>query len=106
SPDGEQIALVGRGLLICRRLGENGESWRTRRLAGDVTDAAFHPDGRTLCAVNAKGQTHRFDARTGRVVESFGWGVGLLLCVAISPTGSVAAAGGRESKLVLWDIDS
>jgi WD40 repeat protein len=105
SPDGEQVAMVGRGLVICRRLGENGEAWRTRKAAGYVTDAAFHPDGRTLSTVNAKGQAHRFDARTGRLVESFDWQVGLLLCVALSPTGSVGAAGGRENKLVLWDID-
>jgi WD40 repeat protein len=105
SPDGSRIALVGGGVTICQRMDGSGKPWRTKQPVGYVTDAAFHPDGLSLIAVDRQGRAHRLDAATGRLMLTLDWGAGMLLCVACSPDGTASAAGGAGGNVVVWDLD-
>lgn len=105
SPNGQQLALIGGGVLFCHRLDGSGKPWRTKQPVGHVTDAAFHPGGRVLIVIDRQGQAHRLDAATGKVLQTLDWESGMLLCVACSPDGTAAAAGGEQGNLVLWDLD-
>lgn len=101
---GERAAVLGAGALWCQPL-DGAKGWRSKRELGYLTDAAFHPDGRSVLAVNRAGHAHRLDAITGRPLATWDWKVGLLLCVACSADGTTAAAGGAGGNLVLWDLD-
>jgi WD40 repeat protein len=106
SPAGERAALWGGGQLFCQRCDGTGKPWRPRKPIAYVTDAVFHPDGQSLFVVDRKGGAYRLDAATGKVLSSWNWETELLLCVAVSPDGEVAAAGGRGGKLIAWDLDA
>lgn len=105
APDGGRVALIGGGQLICQPPDGSGKPWRTKKPIGYVTDAAFHPDGLTLIAVDRQGRAHRLDAVTGRLMLTLDWAAGSLLCVACSPDGTAAAAGGTGAALIVWDLD-
>lgn len=65
---------------------------------------AFHPDGRLL-AVSAGQHAMLLDAATLRPVESFDWGVGQVYGVGFSGDGALAAVGGADGRIAVWDID-
>lgn len=66
---------------------------------------AIHPDGRHLLAGNNDTTARVIDTHTWRVVKQFTWKVGRLTAVAVSPDGTLAAAGGEKGQVVLWDLE-
>jgi YD repeat-containing protein len=105
-PKGEWVASIAGGRLFARPLGE-GKAWWTKDTLGRVTDFAYHPDGRVLCAVFADGQARFLDPRTGAVRESFKWAKRPrpLHSVAFAPDGLTCAVGAENGKVVVWDVD-
>jgi len=69
------------------------------------TGLAFHPSGRYLAATSNDATVKLYDTSSWQMAHAFDWGVGRLRSVAFSPDGTLAAAGGDNGKVVVWDFD-
>lgn len=69
------------------------------------TDVAVHPSGRWLLTPGLDGRVRVWDAEYLTETTAFQWGVGKLRSVAIGADGTIAAAGGEDGKIVVWDLD-
>ena len=80
-----------------------------RRVRNDnrkhFTALAYHPSGRLLFATSNDATVHAFDAHTLDRVNRFTWHLGELRAVAVSPDGTLAAAGSATGDVVVWDLD-
>lgn len=108
SPDGQTLALaVGGGVQLWdvadgERLGE----WADHDDV--VTGVAFSPDGNRLltCAGDGIARLYAVAGAALREVGRYDWKLGPLCAVAISPDGTLAAAGGSDPPyLVVWDVE-
>jgi WD40 repeat protein len=66
---------------------------------------AFTPDGHHLAATHNDKTVRIWDTRSWTERVAFDWGIGEVVCIAFSPDGMVAAAGGRSGRIVVWDVD-
>ena len=71
----------------------------------DFTAAAFHPSGRCLYASSNDETIQVFDTATWERIERFRWRIGKPKSVAVSTDGTLAAAGGDNGDIVIWDLD-
>ncbi len=71
----------------------------------EFTGLAFHPSGRYLAATSNDGTVKLYDTFTWKVVQRFDWDIGRLRSAVFSPDGMLAAAGGDDGKIVVWDLD-
>jgi WD40 repeat protein len=71
----------------------------------DFTGLAFHPSGRFLAATSNDNTVKLYDVQTWKLAHAFDWEIGRLRSVAFSPDGTLAAAGGDNGKIVVWDFD-
>ncbi len=69
------------------------------------TDAVFHPSGRWILTSGIDARVRVWDADQLTEVNAFQWGVGTLRSVAVGADGTVAAAGGEDGNIVVWDLD-
>jgi WD40 repeat protein len=114
SPDSSQLVGFNNMNLLVWRIPENGDLGRPRLVRNNTrkqfTSIAFHPSGRHLY-VTSNGEDARdatvqiFDTTTWIRVEQFTWQLGNLKSVAVSPDGTLAAAGGDRGDIVIWDVD-
>ena len=65
--------------------------------------SAFSRDGTQLVLARDGGSALVLDVRSGRVLETLGGDGDILVDVAFSPDGSVAAAGTASGEVLLWD---
>jgi WD40 repeat protein len=72
--------------------------------AGPVNDVAFSPDGR-LIATCDDDEVIFWDARTGRRLRAYRWGLEIHAAVAFSPDGLTCAVGGPGGRVVVWDVE-
>jgi WD40 repeat protein len=72
---------------------------------GNWNDLAFHPSGRYLAGASNDGTVRLYDAATWQIAKTYDWKLGQARCVAFSPDGTLAAAGGIASNVVVWDVD-
>jgi WD40 repeat protein len=96
---------TGRLLRTCKAAGSQAATVTTDRL---FTSVALSPDGATLAACSATmgntfGEPVRFwDARSGELKKEFADQPHSARPIALSPDGSILAAGGKTIKL--WDV--
>lgn len=69
-----------------------------------VQGLAIHPSGQFLLTV-AGNQVRYWDTANLSPIRALKWGIGKLHSVAISPDGSLAAAGGDKGQVVVWDVE-
>jgi len=106
SPDGGQLVAVRDMTLLVWPVPGLGEPRGVRNdTRKHFTAAAYHPSGRYLFATSNDATVHVFDAAGWERVGRFTWNVGRLRSVAVSPDGSLAAAGGDKGEVVVWDVD-
>jgi WD40 repeat protein len=105
SPDSRWLVLVcGAKNYV---LDWQTKEWLPTQLAhkNGARAAAFTPDGKQLLTVGLDGFVRFWDTRTWQQVRQFDFGIGKLRVAAISPSGTVAAAGSTSGEIVVWDID-
>jgi len=71
----------------------------------EFTGLAFHPSGRYLAATSNDATVKVYDTEAWAVVRVFTWEVGRMRSITFSPDGMLAAAGGDQGQIVLWDWD-
>jgi WD40 repeat protein len=114
------LAYAPGGKTLALALGGGVQLWdvakgRPRGERADHRDlvraVAFSPEGGRLLTAGWDGEARLYaaDPATGAVLRQAGvydWKVGRLFDVAISPDGTLAAAGGNEAPyLVVWDVE-
>lgn len=106
SPDGSQLVAVHKTTLLVWPVPGLGEPRVVRNDSRKLfTAAAYHPTGRLLFATSNDATAHVFDTATWARVGRFSWHAGRLRSVAVSPDGSLAAAGTDTGEVVVWDVD-
>ena len=73
--------------------------------AMEPSAACFHPSGRYLLLANNNPSVTAFDTSTWAPVQTWRWDAGALRSTAVSPDGSLAAAGSSRGVVVVWDLD-
>jgi WD40 repeat protein len=117
-PDGASAMAVGFSQdesRVCVSFGHRAVVWRLDeaqappvKLRGhkqQVRAVGFLPGGGTVLTAAMDGTVRLWDANTGTEQRSFDWGIGKVRVAAVSPDGTMCAAGSDEGKLVVWDVD-
>jgi WD40 repeat protein len=106
SPDRRQLVGFNSMTLLVWPVPELGVPRLVRNdTRKQFTAMAYHPSGRHLFATSNDTTVHVFDTATWERVGRFTWNVGRLKSVAVSPDGTLAAAGGDNGDVVVWDVD-
>ena len=106
SPDAAQLAGINDMTLHIWPVPQVGQSRLIRNdNRKDFTAIAYHPAGRHLFASSNDETVHVFDTETWDRVRRFTWQLGKLKAIAVSPDGTLAAAGGENGEIVIWDVD-
>jgi WD40 repeat protein len=107
SPDGTRLAFCSTKTIeswpsaldnlsaVVKYVGHKTKVWVLR----------YTPDGRTLISASADDTVRMWEADTGAERRCFAFDVGKYATVAVSPDGTVAAAGGAAGEIVVWDLD-
>lgn len=104
-PDGERVAVgMSDGVAVVH--GFTGQVTARARGHSEAAAVVVHPHQPVI--LTGEGSTVRLWDHTAHSVaprESFDWGVGRVSAVAVSPDGTLAAAGGASGEVVVWDLE-
>ena len=108
SRDGRQLGLLGYSSMYFwdlttldkpRKIGGSSNF-------GDFRSFAFHPSGKTVAVIHGGPTLVKvYDLATLQRVQTWKWKLGPLQSVAFSPDGTLGAAGSKDGRIVLWDVD-
>ncbi len=103
SPDGESIAVTeGAGIRLVNAVGE----LRGRiELTQSPHDFVFLPGNNQLAVADGGNTVKIFDIHTCSQAQEFDWGIGTVYCLTVHPDGTIAAAGGENGQVVVWDLE-
>ncbi|HEY2785696.1 MAG TPA: hypothetical protein VGJ05_12065 [Fimbriiglobus sp.] len=105
SPDGKKLAVGNARVVYMLDATTLSIVWELRGHKGHVNKVVFTNDGRKLISVGHDMTARMWEVETGRLTTTFDWKIGRLTTVAVSPDGTMAAAGGENGRIVLWDLD-
>jgi WD40 repeat protein len=71
-----------------------------------VRAVGFLPGGGTVLSAAMDGTVRLWDSTTGAETRSFDWGIGKIQAAAVSPDGTLCAAGSDSGQIVVWDVDN
>jgi WD40 repeat protein len=104
SPDGQFLASCDNSGIVRLWSPQKGQKLKEWAHPNDVLALAFSPDSQALLAGDLRGQVHRRDLATGRVVRVYDvkemyrldriQDVGGVRCLAFAPDGKTLAVGG------------
>lgn len=110
SPDGQMTLTESvNGVMGLWDLGAcaHVRDYGTDLAAGpDVSDAMFHPDGRSVFGATADGYVYQFELGNGRLLRTFGPHNDIRVRLAITPDGALLLTSGMDGVLRLWDVPS
>lgn len=105
-PTGCQIAGINDMTLLEWPLPAGGDPRLVRNdNRKHFTALAYHPDGQRLFVTSNDETVHVFDTRSLDRVNRYTWQLDKLSAVAVSPDGTLAAAGSANGNVVVWDLD-
>lgn len=78
---------------------------RTAEVPNWYPPFALLPDGRGLIVKRPRNRIQLWDAPSGVVQYEWSWRLEWVTCVAASPDGLTAAAGGRFGRVLFWDLE-
>jgi WD40 repeat protein len=106
SPEASQLVGINDMTLLVWSVLQLGQPHLVRNDSRkDFTAIAYHPSGHRLFATSNDATAHVFDTATWERVARFTWQIGKLKAIAVSPDGTLAAAGGENGDIVIWDVD-
>jgi WD40 repeat protein len=106
SPDGRHVVGLHHMTVVVWAAGDSSDPVQVRDTSRKhFMAAAFDPSGCYLFAARFDGTVHVFDATGWGCRVRYDWGIGPLRAVAVSPDGTLAAAGGERGEVVVWDVD-
>lgn len=82
----------------------DGESAVIKLGRRTVTAACAEPHGRWLLTA-CQNRVVVFDTQTWQPKRTLDWKIGSVRCLAVSHDGTVAAAGGSQGRVVVWDVE-
>lgn len=106
TPDESRLAVAfGHGAAVWR-----ADDWSIPpvRIPGHgnlVRAIGFLPGGGTVLTAAMDGTVRLWNSTTGAETRQHDWGIGKVQAAAVSPDGTMCAAGGDDGHLVVWDID-
>ncbi len=105
-PSGEQIAGINDMTLLAWELPTGGDPRLVRNdNRKHFTAFAYHPNGQRLFVTSNDETVHVFDTHSLERVKRYTWQLDKLSAVAVSPDGTLAAAGSATGGVVVWDLD-
>jgi WD40 repeat protein len=105
APDGATLAVVYGLRISLLAMPDGNERVVLRGHPNYIHALGFMPDGRTLLSAGADGIVRVWNVSAGTEARSFDWGIGKVCVAAVSPDGTLCAAGGENGKVVVWDVD-
>jgi WD40 repeat protein len=108
SPDGRYLGIIGYSSMYFYDLTALDKPRRIggTRSCGDFEGFAFHPNGKTVAVIHGGPTLVKvYDLATLKRVQTWKWKLGPLGCVAFSSDGTLGAAGSRDGRVVVWDVD-
>lgn len=103
---GEDLSPRSKRLLVCDLAEPLTGPLRSAALTFQrVVDLAYHPSGHFLFVAGTDRKVSVWDTGSWQRVTRFDWGIGPLTRLAVSPDGALAAAGGEDGSVVVWDVD-
>lgn len=107
TPDESKLAVaLGHGAAVWNMADRGAPAVRITGHGNLVRAIGFLPGGGTVVTAAMDGTVRLWDAATGAEQRSFDWGIGKVQAAAVSPDGTLCAAGGDDGHLVVWDVDS
>lgn len=102
SPSGEKVLAISSHVFVLDALA-GSEKLTLRGNAGDVTGAAYSPDGRTVVTIHEDWNTIAWDSRTGKKLYSLGRAAGSPFAVVFNSVGDKFLTGSYDHTARYWD---
>jgi WD40 repeat protein len=106
APDGNTLAVMYGLRIRLLAMPDGREKAVLRGHPNYIYAIGFMLDGRAIISAGANGIVRVWDMSAGTETRSFDWGIGKVCAAAVSPDGTLCAAGSDSGQIVVWDMDN